>query len=229
MEQIRSNDWTQHIWKIAKAAAIFIIIGIITPPTGIMESDGVIFLWYFGFWFLSVGGTTDAGFIDSFYVDPYDTKYLTIGIISLVLLFIAFAVVSAASKKVREEKDYKTAGGLSAFGGILAFIAIGAYYGYLDSEFSGYWMVFDPSFGFFLPLIGGILGIIGGIAAGYAYSLESQGQLRSTQPYQPAPTKMEIDKSTEDTTIVEKPSFCKNCGTKLVGEYCQECGQKAEF
>jgi len=194
-----------------------------------MESDGVIFMWYFGFWFLSVGGTTDAGFVDDFFISPYDTQYLTIGLVALVLLIIAFGLMSAATKKVKEERDYKTAAGMSAFGGILSFIAIGAYYGYIDSEFAGFWMAFDPSFGFFLPLVGGILGIIGGIAAGYAFSLESKRELRQTQPYQPIQDKMEIDNAPEVPSGEERPSFCKNCGTKLVGEFCQECGQKAEF
>ena len=144
-------------------------------------------------------------------------------------MVIALILMFTASKKVKNERDYKVAAGLSLVGGILAFIGPGAYYGYLDSEFSGFWLAFDQGLGFYLPIVAGILGIISAIAAGYASSLESKKILGQTAPYKPIPDKIAIDKSLEVTNQQEKPDFCKNCGTKLVGEFCQECGQKAEF
>lgn len=229
MEKIKTTDRTEHIWKISKAGAILALISIITPATGLMESGITFFMWYFGFWFISGGGDTDTGFASDFFASGYDTKYMMIGGVSIVLLVIAMGAMFAASNKAHNERDYKTAAGASLAGGIFAFIGPGAYYFYIKSEFSGFWITFDPSFGVILAIIAGVLGIIGAIAAGYAFSLESKGELGQTTPYKPTPDKMAIDKDPELTNQQEMPVFCKNCGTKLVGEFCQECGQKAEF
>ena len=230
MEQIKTDNWINHIWKLPVIGAILAICGIILPASNSEAFGGDTYLWYFGFWFSTssllsppFGTTTDM------FAAPYAGKYDMIGYAAIILLVIALILMFTASKKVKNERDYKVAAGLSLVGGILAFIGPGAYYGYLDSEFSGFWLAFDQGLGFYLPIVAGILGIISAIAAGYASSLESKKILGQTAPYKPIPDKIAIDKSLEVTNQQEKPDFCKNCGTKLVGEFCQECGQKAEF
>jgi len=229
MEQVRTQDWTRHIWKLPTIGAILALISIITPSSSIMEGDVFLFLWYFGFWFLSVNGNTETGSASDMFLSPYDEKYMTIGIVSIVLLIIAMIVMFNSAKKVRYEKNYKMAAGTSLFGGIFAIIAPGAYYYYIKEEFTGFWMVYDQSFGFYLAIIGGILGIIGAIAAGYAFTLESKGELREVTPYSPVPYIPATDTQVDVQSQQERPTFCKKCGTKLVGDFCQECGAKAEF
>lgn len=44
MEQIRTKDWMEYIWKISKAGAILVLIAILTPASSIMESSGSMFI-----------------------------------------------------------------------------------------------------------------------------------------------------------------------------------------
>jgi hypothetical protein len=227
LEQLKTQDWMRHIPKILKAGAILAIISIFLPAThnfdSAMGATLMEFIWYFGLYFGSISGggysETQIEFLDF-------SEYLTPGIATLVLLIVAFILMFTASNKARTETEYKISAASAGLGGILALAGIGVYYIGLKEEIPGWWTVGDPSFGFYLPIIGGILGIIGAVAAGYVYSLEIKGE-----PIQkfPIPDKMATETQVDTSSEAEKPMFCKNCGTKLVGEYCQECGQKAEF
>ncbi|MFX1343674.1 MAG: hypothetical protein ACFFAI_01105 [Promethearchaeota archaeon] len=228
MAQMRSTDWVGSVWKVAMVGGVLALLGVLLPPTGFWEEDVIIAIWYFGFWFAAGGGDSDSGFAGDFWLSPYDDKYMTIGITAIVLLVLAMLLMFISANQVRYDKDKRIAAGTSLLGGILAIAGPAAYYYYLDNEFPpGYWTLFDPSIGFYLPIIAGIIGIIFAIAIGYAYTQE-QGRTVSEyqpQPVQPTTTVTQVD----DQSQQEKPRFCQNCGTKLVGEYCQECGQKAEF
>jgi hypothetical protein len=230
MEQVRSTDWMRHVPKILKAGAVLAIISIFLPANHNFQSSMGIslmeFMWYFGLYFGSIsGGGYSETHTDFITIDGV----LTVGIIAIVLLIIAFILMVIAANKARYGTDNKIAAATGLIGGILALIGIAEYYFGLKQEIPGFWTIADPGFGFYLPIIGGILGIIGGVAAGYSFSLESKGELTQKIPYQPTQDKMVSDKGSEVTDQQEKPVFCKNCGTKLVGEFCQECGQKAEF
>ena len=106
------------------------------------------------------------------------------------------------------------------------------YYGYLNIEIPGYWILFDPSFGFYLPLVAGIVGIIGAAAAAYASSVESKfpaERLITESVFKPQP----VNRPTIETEGLfqsqhETPKFCGNCGEKLIGPFCKVCGTKAE-
>ncbi|MFX1427532.1 MAG: hypothetical protein ACFFBE_13840 [Promethearchaeota archaeon] len=230
MEQLRSTDWIRHIPKIFRVGAVLSIIGIFLPANHNFQSSGGInlteFVWYFGLYFWSIFGSgyseADTDFIDN-------SVYLTVGIIAAVLLFFAFIFMVIAANKARNETDHKISAATGLLGGILAFISIGEYYFGLKREFPTYWNIADPSFGFYLPLIGGILGTIGAVAVGYAYSLEIKGEPIIKAQYTPIPDKVPMEEQVEAPGEKEKPNFCKNCGAKLLGPYCQSCGAKAEF
>ena len=228
MAQIRSTDWMRHIPKLLKAGAVLVIISIFLPATHNFQSVGgyslTELIWYFGLYFYTFSGggdsVSDTDFIDS-------EEYLTWGIAAIVLFIFAFILMVAAASKEKRENDHKITAATGLLGGILAFIGLAVYYFGLKEEFPGWWSAWDPSIGFYLPIIGGILGILGGIGAGYAYSQERGGIISA---YQPQP----LDQPTTGVQVVdqsqqEKPMFCKKCGTKLVGDFCQECGAKAEL
>ena len=233
MEQVITTDWMQHVPKILRIGAFLALISIFLPATHMFESvmgtDVVLVIWYFGFFFLSGGGITESGFADEFFADPYDNDYMGIGISSIVLLIIAFIAMNVAAQNAIDERNNKISAGTGLLGGVLALVGPAVYYFGLKEALEGYWTGFDPSIGVYLPIIGGILGIIGAIMAGYAFSLESKREPVEITSYKPAPDKLVMDKESEVTSQQESPTFCKNCGTKLVGGFCQECGQKAEF
>jgi len=228
MAQVRSTDWTRHISKLLKAGAFLVIISIFLPATHNFQSamgyDLMELIWYFGFYFATISGGGDSDshtdFIDS-------EEYLTWGIAAIVLFIFAFILMVAAASKEKRENNHKITAATGLLGGILAFIGLAVYYGGLKEEIPGWWSIADPSVGFYLPIISGILGVSGGIMAGYAYSQEREGTISIYQPQpldQPTTGAQVIDQSQQ-----ESPIFCKKCGTKLVGDFCQECGAKAEF
>lgn len=233
MEQVRSNDWMRHISKLLRAGAIISLIAVFLPSAGVIESfygyHVTFFFWYTGFFWASLTGyAPETGFIGELYSG---TNYVAYGVGAIVLLIIAFILLNVGASKSSDQRDMKIAAGTSAVGGILSFIGPAVYYFGVKQDIPGFFGIggFDPSFAVYLPIIGGILGIIGAIMAGYAYSLEIKGEPIRKTSFQPTTDKMTIDKEPEVTNQQEKPVFCKNCGTKLKGEYCQECGQKAEF
>jgi hypothetical protein len=229
MAQTRSTDWIRYIPKILKVGAFLVIISIFLPATHNFQSamgyDLMELIWYFGFYFATISnGTSDS---DTDFIDV--DEYLTWGIAAIVLFIFAFILMIVAASRESRDLDHKTSAATGLLGGILALIGIAAYYFGLDEELPGWWSVGDPSVGFYLPIVGGILGVLSGIMAGYAYSQEREGAIPTIQP-QPQPQ----DQATSEVKAIdqsqeEKPMFCQNCGTKLVGEFCQECGQKAEF
>ncbi len=226
MAQMISTDWVQHIWKITVVGAVLTLFGLILPACysdfGPLDET---YMWFFGFWSTtSEYATQSTGWPSDFYVDPYDSRLMIGGAVATVLLFIALILMATASTTGRQGGSNKVAAGTSLFGGILAIIGPVFYYYYLDAEIAYYgvsvhWTFFDQSFGYYLPIIGGIVGIIGGIAASYAFTLESKvTPERVIEKYQP-PTKTQVD--------VQRYRFCANCGAELVGPFCRECGTKA--
>jgi hypothetical protein len=115
---------------------------------------------------------------------------------------------------------------VAIFGGFLAIV--GGFFTLLDEESPGWgFNKIDPSLGFYFSILGGFIGILCGAALFYAYSQERG---ISVSKYQPQPvesptTGIQVGVQSQQ----EKPMFCKNCGTKIVGEFCQECDTKAEF
>jgi len=232
VEKVKSNDWVERIPKIMKAGAILAIIGVFLPSTHAFESiygySFVFFIWFFGLIWATVAGESDTLWMGDVY-GPAGDDFTMYGITAMVILIFAFILMIAGSNYAKDGRNNKLSAATGLFGGILAFVGPGVFYFGVRSDFPGFWTAFDPSIGVYLPIIAGFLGIIGAIAAGYAFSLENKGELREKVPYQPTPDKMVIDKEPGVTSQEEMPVFCKNCGTKLAGEFCQECGQKAEF
>jgi len=232
MGQEYKRNWIEQLWKVPRIGTILVVIGLITPATGFMESGLYIFLWYFGFWFVSSDVLTDFGMASDFFNSPYDAKYMTIGIITIALLVISLILMSVSTNNARNKKNYKVTAVTSLFGGIMAIIGIGAYYGYLNIEIPGYWILFEPSFGFYLPLVAGIVGIIGAAAAAYASSVESKfpaERLITESVFKPQPVnRPTIETEGSFQSQHETPKFCGNCGEKLIGPFCKVCGTKAE-
>ncbi|MFX0042958.1 MAG: zinc ribbon domain-containing protein [Candidatus Hodarchaeota archaeon] len=230
MAQTKSTDYIRHIPKLLKAGAILVIISIFLPATHNFVSEsyyGYTFratelIWYFGLYFYSYSfyGYSDTDF------DIIDTEeYMSCGITALILLIAAFILMIVAASKENRENDHKIATVTGLVGGVLAFISLGIYYVGLEQEFPGFWSVGDPSVGFYLPIIGGILGVVGGSMAGYAYSQEQAGVVPKYQP-QPVEQPTTVTQVT-DQSQKEGLNFCPNCGAELVGPFCRECGTKA--
>ncbi|MHA1985729.1 MAG: hypothetical protein ACW98D_03725 [Promethearchaeota archaeon] len=233
MELSYKRNWIEQLWKIPGAGAVLVLVGLMTPASAVMESGVYIFLWYFGFWFLSVDFQTDFGMPSDFFNPPYDGQYMIIGGVTIVILVSSLILMGISANNARNEKNHKITSATSLFGGIMAIIGIGVYYGYLNAGFQIFWILFDPSFGFYLPLVGGIVGIIGGIAAAYASSIKSkfpEHRLKTDSVFKPqAVNTPTIDKGSSFQSQHETPIYCGNCGEKLIGPFCKACGTKAEL
>jgi MFS family permease len=225
MAQIRSTDWLRHIWMLPAIGAGLTILGIFLPAC---YSDFTVlkdtWMWFFGFWYsTSEYATQSTGWPNAIYSSPDDAKLITVGVVTVVLLLIALILMATASTTEKQGRRNNVLAGTIIFGGILAIIGPIFYYYYIDAE-TVHWEIFDPSIGFYLPIIGGIVGIIGGILTGYAYLLERKGPIST---YQPQP----VEKPTLVTQVTtqiqpEEYKYCPNCGVKLLGPYCHECGNK---
>ncbi|MFX1375080.1 MAG: hypothetical protein ACFFA0_04655 [Promethearchaeota archaeon] len=234
MAQINTPDWMRHVPKLLRAGGIIAIISMFLPSIHAFESYGGYNLgfvsFFFGFYYtwISGGGYSDSqsGFIDEIFGDDL----LGYGIGALALLLIGAILLNVGSGKARYTEDYKISAGTGLAGGLMTLIAPAVFYFGVADSYPGFFGPggFDPSAGVYLPIIGGILGIIGGAMAAYAVSLGAKGGFREETPYQPTQVRPEISKASEGPSQQESPVFCKHCGTKLVGEFCQECGQRAE-
>jgi len=183
-------------------------------------------MWYTGFWVMwydgPYGRETDSGGARDFFNSEYAAKYSGLGTSVMIMLFIAAIMMFISSRKATVGRENKVAIATSAIGTALAFLGPGIYYGYLDREFTNFWLAFDQGIGFYLPIIAGILGIIATSFNIYAFTLEPKvGEERVIEKYQPPP-----DKQVEVQVQQEGLKFCPNCGAKLTGPFCQECGTK---
>jgi hypothetical protein len=235
MAQIRSTDWLRHIWKISAIGAGLTVLGLLLPAC---HSDFVYlqdtWMWFFGYWFTTSDYFYESsGWPNDFYVDPYGNDLMTAGIGATIFLVIALILMATASATGKQGGRNNLLAGTSIFGGILAIIGPAFYYFYIDSALNItyyghstniHWYFFDQGIGFYLPIIGGIVGIIGGIAAAYAYSLERKGPISTYQP-QPMKKPMTVAQVT-DQSPREGYKFCPNCGAKVAGPFCYECGTK---
>lgn len=185
-------------------------------------------MWYAGFWVGWVdhpiyGMETDSGGARDYFPPELADKYIGLASGVIIMLIIATIMMFISSKTAKEGRDNKVAVATSAIGTVLAFLGPGIYYGYLDREFTNFWVLFDQGIGFYLPIIAGVLGIIATSFNIYAFTLESKvGEERVIEKYQPPP-----DKQVEVQVQQEGLKFCPNCGAKLTGPFCQECGTKA--
>lgn len=185
-------------------------------------------MWFAGFWVMwyegPYGMETDSGGPRDFFVPEYADKYIGLASAVVIMLIIAAILMFISSKKAKYGKDNKAAIATSAIGTVLAFVGPGVYYGYLKQEFYPlFWVGFDPGIGFYLPIIAGVLGVIATSFNIYAFTLESKvGEKRVIEQYQPPP-----DQQVDVQVQQEDLKFCPNCGAKLTGPFCQECGTKA--
>lgn len=156
------TDWERHISKISIIGGALALLGALLPSSHVIQPTLISFVWYWGFLYMSTGGSTITGMI------PFP-EYGRIGIITIVLLIIAM-IVMFISTKYKERK--LIAAGVSLVGGILALIGPIIFYFYIQSNIIGYWLSFTPSIGFWIPIVAGIIGILGAIAFGIAYMKE---------------------------------------------------------
>jgi len=183
-------------------------------------------MWFAGFWVVWYEGLygmeTDSGGPRDFFLPEYADKYIGLAGAVIAMLIIAAILMFISSKKAKYGKDNKVAIATSAVGTVLAFLGPGVYYGYLQREFTNFWVVFDQGIGFYLPIIAGVLGIIATSFNIYAFTLEPKvGEERVIEQYQPPP-----DQQVDVQVQQEGLKFCPNCGAKLTGPFCQECGTK---
>ena len=206
---------------------ILAIIALLTPACNSTAYGVDIYMWFAGFWVAWIdhpyyGTETDSGGPrDFFYLSADADKYIGLASAVVIMLIIATIMMFISSKTAKEGRDNKVAIATGAIGTVLAFLGPGVYYGYLDREFS-WWVAFDQGIGFYLPIIAGVLGIIATSFNIYAFTLEPKvGEERVIEQYQP-PT----DKQVAVQVQQEGLKFCPNCGAKLTGPFCQECGTK---
>ena len=156
------TDWERHISKISTIGGALALLGALLPSSHVIQPTLISFVWYWGFLYMNTGGSTITGMI------PY-SEYGRIGIITIVLLIIAM-IAMFISTKYKERK--LTAAVASLVGGILALIGPIIFYFYIQANIIGYWLAFTPSIGFWIPIVAGIIGILGAIAFGIAHMKE---------------------------------------------------------
>ena len=180
MSQIKNKNRTQYLWKLIMAGGFLTLLSIVFPSAMFMISGVWVFLWYIGFWWgQDVYGGENMGFASDFFESPYDDTYMTIGVITMVLLIIALILMLISARNTKHERSYKLNAGMSLLGGILAIIGPIAYYFFLDAEIPVlFWDLFFPFIGIFLSIIAGIVGILGAIMVGYASTLGSKMEER---------------------------------------------------
>lgn len=169
MAQIKKKDRTQYIWKIIMAGGGLTLLSLVLPSAFFIESGVWGLLWHIGIlWGGDIYGGEVIGFID-------DGRYIPIGVITTALLIIALILMAISARNTKKERNFKLNAGISLLGGILAIIGPIVYYFYLDTEIPVlFWDHFLPFVGVFLPLIAGILGIIGAIMLVSATKLGSK-------------------------------------------------------
>lgn len=162
MAQIKKKDRIQYVWKIIMAGGVLTLLSITLPSAASIESGAWVLLWHIGIlWGGDVYGGETIGFID-------DDRYMPIGVATTVLLIIALILMAISAFNTKNEKKLKLNAGISLFGSVLAIISPIVYYYYLEAEIPAlFWNDFVPIIGVFLPIIAGILGIIGAILVGY--------------------------------------------------------------
>ena len=188
MSQIRSTGWSRHITIISTIGGALALFGALVPSCHIIESDLIFFLWYFGFYYMNsihIGST--IGMVQDF-VNPGDVdKYMTIGITVIVLSVLAMIIMFIAANQAKYRKRKPLAAGMSLVGGILALIAPLTYYFYVKEirvfSIFRFWDAFDLSFGFYILIVAGIIGILGAVGFIYAYIRERRKEI-STNPQQ---------------------------------------------
>ncbi|MFX0106395.1 MAG: hypothetical protein ACFE75_13030, partial [Candidatus Hodarchaeota archaeon] len=115
-------------------------------------------------------------------INPGDIdKYMTIGITVIVLSILAMIAMFIATNQAQYKKRKPLAAGMSLIGGIIALIAPIAYYFYIQEirvfAIFRFWDAFDQSFGFYIPIVAGIIGILGAVAFVYAYIREGRREI----------------------------------------------------
>ncbi|MFX1280474.1 MAG: hypothetical protein ACFFA3_13780 [Promethearchaeota archaeon] len=176
----KAKNFKRIVYKkkflIPKIAIGLTVIGLITPTMGLLDPDGISFLWYLGFYVRgSGGGSTDSGFVNELFVSPLDYNYLMLGTIIIILMVIGIILLLIPILKTKNNKMYDGGVVLSIVGGFLIFISPIIYYSNFKEYFSSYWnMFYPPSFGFVIPIIAGILGIISGILTITEYKLNNE-------------------------------------------------------
>ncbi len=222
------ENWRNYNWVLPIIGAIIVIISIATPvmddPSVTYEDEWDVYTYriYLDIWMV---GYYEAGPYDGWVDELADlTDFLLIGIAPFIICFIGLligVITGIGAGVLGYRGDFRK--NIALLSGIIMICFTLLFIIWVEVEWGPYigetityvdeWddtittsYQFDPGFGVIGPFIGGVICIVGGLIQ----------QEERTIP---------IVSKKLGVTPALKPKFCPDCGGKVAGKFCSNCGR----